>query len=108
MSAVPRIRFCRIGLSLGSQTVYDLGDFRLVIRGTVRIEAGAALCGGLVEHAEEMRHFLEGGILVACGANRLETRADGGTDGTVHGGQLLGLTDTFFARLMIWHLYISG
>ncbi len=107
MSAVSQI--IRLSeLSLGSQSVYNLRHLRLVVRGAVRVETGATLCCGLVEHAEEARHFLEGGILVARTADSLKTRADSGTDGTVHGGQLLSLTDAFFARLMIWHLYISG
>lgn len=95
-------------LGLGCESVYDLRHLRLVVRCAVRVETGATFRGGLVEHAEEARHFLECGILVACATDSLKTRADGGTDRTVHGGQLLGLTDTFFARLMIWHLYISG
>lgn len=102
-------KFVRLGeLSLGSQSVYDLRDLRLVVRGTVCVETGAPLRSGLVEHTEETWHFLEGGILVACATDSLKARADSGTDGTVHSGQLLGLTDAFFARLMIWHLYISG
>ena len=66
------------------------------------------LCSSLIVHAEEVRHFLEGCVLIACGTNRLETRTDCRTDGTVNFGQLLGLTDTLFARLMIRHLFISG
>ncbi len=98
----------RTELGLGRESVHDFRHLRLVVRGSVRVETGATFRCGLVEHAEEARHFLEGGILVACATDSLKTRADGGTDRTVHGGQLLGLTDAFFARLMIWHLYISG
>lgn len=66
------------------------------------------LCSSLIEHAEEVRHFLEGSVLIASRTDGLKTRADSGTDRTVDFGQLLGLTNTLFARLMIWHLYISG
>ncbi len=98
----------RSELGLGSQSVYDLRNLRLVICRAICIETGTTLRSGLVEHAEEMRHFLECGILIARATDSLKARADSGTDGTVHSGQLLGLTDAFFARLMIWHLYISG
>lgn len=107
MSAVSQ-RFAKCDLGLGRQSVYDFRNLRLVVCCAVRVETGATLCSGLVEHAEEARHFLECGILVARCTDRLETSADSGTDRTVHEGQLLGLTDAFFARLMIWHLYISG
>ena len=105
---VSRFVICDTKLGFRGKTVNDLGNLRFVVRGAVRIETSAMLGSGLIEHAEEVRHFLEGGILVRSGTDGLKTRTDGGTDGTVNFGQLLGLTDTLFARLMIRHLFISG
>ena len=91
-------------LGFSGKTVNDLSHLCLVVCSAVSVET----CSSLIEHAEEVRHFLESSILISSRTDNLEARADSRTDGTVDFGQLLGLTNTLFARLMIWHLYISG
>lgn len=95
-------------LGFSSKTVNDLSHLCLVVSSAVSVETCTMLCSSLIEHAEEVRHFLESSILISSRTDNLEARADSRTDGTVDFGQLLGLTNTLFARLMIWHLYISG
>ena len=90
------------------ETVDDLGDLGLVVGSAVSVEAGALGAGGLVEHAEELRHFSEGGVLRGSGTDNLEASADRCTGCTVHGIGLFGLTQTLFARLVLRHLKISG
>lgn len=95
-------------LGFSGKTVNDLSHLCLVVCSAVSVETCTMLCSSLIEHAEEVRHFLESSILISSRTDNLEARADSRTDGTVDFGQLLGLTNTLFARLMIWHLYISG
>lgn len=91
-----------------SQAVNDLSDLGLVVRNTVGAEASAVRTSSLVEHAEQVRHFLKGSVLGCSRANDLEASTDCRTDRTVHSIGLFGLKQTLFARFMLRHLKFSG
>ena len=90
------------------EAVDDLGGLGLVVSGAIGAETGTALGGSLVQHAEQVGHFLESSFLRGGGTDHLEAGTDRGTDGTVHGVGLFGLTQTLFARFVLRHLLISG
>src|SRR5690606_38911113 len=79
-------------------------NLALVVGSRVLGHATLTTARSLVQHGEQVRHFLRGVFRRRGRANLFQARADGGTDGTVHETGFFSGQKAFFGGLMGRHI----